>query len=153
LGRAALQEETDPLVRLTIALAQAVHCWTTGELRDSARAAAAGLATAEATGVHVLDDELRLNAGCPALLLGDFKEAQRYLDPLGEEPRTPFRTASHFFALGLRHLMEGDAPQAARHLQAAIRGAVELGFATGELSGGLFLARALFALDRREEEA
>jgi ATP/maltotriose-dependent transcriptional regulator MalT/DNA-binding SARP family transcriptional activator len=148
-ARAALESlrarELPPRARIAMALAGGLHELLSGSHAAALEAARAGLAAAEAEGLHGWDQWLRVVAAAAALGAGDHDSARGELQRLeagGARLRRGDRALVHYLRGWLAQL-EGDGPGARREAKTALALAVETGLPWLECLARLALAQAL----------
>ncbi len=89
----------------------------------------AARALADSTGVHVWDHMTPVIGSCAALINGDFRKADEFLNDKTALHAQPRISLSHFlFVSGYREFLAGNLVQASAHAEAALKYAMEAGY-------------------------
>jgi DNA-binding SARP family transcriptional activator len=133
------------LVRVTGHLAEAYHGWQAGTPGETLRAVAAGLETAEATGVHLWDSELYAQGACAALTAGDGPAAEGFLRKKAAvmDPARRLDVSHYHFLSGWAAMLRGDLPRARECVEQTL--AVESGVPFPQALNELAMAQVLQA--------
>jgi len=128
-GLRGRQRELPPRTAIAAALLEAMHCALQGGHDAAFQAARAGLAAAEADGLHAWDTWLRLVAAAASLGARESDQARAELQQLeagNASMRRGDRTLLHYLR-GWLALQEGDAALARREAKSALALALETG--------------------------
>ena len=145
---------TDPLVRLTWYVMEAMHAWFVADSRACITAVEAGSRLADECGVHLHDLYLYAQAVYGGLSLHEPAVAAQYLDRMARVGTT--RRTDHSLLQYQRAAAawcRGDFAVAAEHAEAAARIAAETGAALLDAFCHTELALFLFSAGRRDEAA
>jgi len=145
---------TDPLVRLTWYVMEAMHAWFIADSRACIAAVEAGSQLAVDSGVHLHDLYLYAQAVYGGLSLNEPAGAARYLERMGGVETT--RRTDHAllqYQLAAAAWCRGDFAVAAEHGETAARLAAETGAALLDGFCHTESALFLFSAGRREEAA
>lgn len=133
-----------PYARLLWGLLRQYGAWAEGDWSAGREATQEALAFAEDSGIHLLDQHLRLHGACFAALQGHGDAAHALLDAVAARADASRRMEAwhHFSVRGWLTLWRGDAAGA----EAALRVAVEAGRAMGPAPQAMALAARAHAL-------
>lgn len=140
-----------PYSQLLWGLVRQYGAWADGDWSAGREATQQALAFAEHSGIHLLDQHLRLHGACFAALQGDVDAAQALLDVVaaGADASRRMEAWHHFSVRGWLALWRGDAAAA----EAALGVAVEAGRAMGPAPQAMALAARAHALQSLGEVA
>lgn len=140
-----------PYARLLWGLLRQYGAWSEGDWQAGREATQEALSLAEDSGIHLLDQHLRLHGACFAALQGDGDAAQAQLDAVAARADASRRMEAwhHFSVRGWLALWRGDAANA----EAALSVAVEAGRAMGPAPQAMALAARAHALQSLGEVA
>ncbi len=140
-----------PYARLLWGLLRQYGTWADGDWSAGREATQEALDFAETSGIHLLDQHLRLHGACFAALQSDGDAAQAALERVAAQADASRRMEAwhHFSVRGWLALWRGDAAGA----EAALRVAVEAGRAMGPAPQAMALAARAHALQSLGEVA
>jgi len=145
---------TDPLVRLTWYVMEAMHAWFIADCRACIAAVAAGSKLAIESGVHLHDLYLYAQAVYGGLSLNEPGEAARYLERMaGVETTRHTDRALLQYQMAAAAWCRGDVAVAVEHGESAARIATETGAALLDGFCHTELALFLFSAGYRDEAA
>lgn len=145
---------TDPLVRLTWYVMDAMHAWFTADSRACITAVEAGSQLADECGIHLHDLYLYAQAVYGGLSLQEPAVAARYLERMShvETPRLTDHSLLQY-QMAAAAWCRGDFAVAVEHAEASARMATDTGAPLLEGFCHIELALFLFSAGRRDEAA
>lgn len=152
--RAVTMPQVTPMAKVLLKLVVAVHSFMSGDFEKNYKATDEGIATADATGVHMVDVFILGHGAAGALSTGDLKRADELLKRMRlciDANATAWAENYYHLLMAWKSLLQKDFLRASHLADLASEFGVRSGYVLTEAFGPLMKALALHAL--REEEA
>lgn len=144
-------DATDPITKIGLALAAALHQLLDGEFGNAQQSAREGIATADSEGIHTYDGWLRILLAASALGEGDRDGARNELQAIEARELRRGDRAIVYYLRGWLSAIEGEAASAQREMKSSLMLAVEAGVPWVEWFARLAMAQVLGAAGSHHE--
>lgn len=142
-----------PLSTLYMKWVEAFYLSVTGAHQDCIKSVSEGLKLSASTGVYLLDYLLMGNAILSYLNVQDFKNAEKFIKKMSAhyDKLPPCAKGYYHLLSGCYIFIHGDAQEAARHFNLALRNAEHIGFRAGQTISHLANAQVMYAFQEYED--
>ncbi len=153
--KAVTRPQVPPMAKVLFKLVESLHSFMSGDFKKNYKATDEGIATADATGVHMVDVFILGHGAAGALSTGDLKRADELLNRMRlciNANATAWAENYYCLLMAWKSLLQKDFLRASHLADLASKFGVRSGYALTEAFAPLMKALALHALGEEETD-